>query len=180
MKCTWLELVGDGVKHVIIAALLAVRAVAHDALRGAGGEMPLDLVGQRRRAVEHHAERIVELPEIGIVDQLAGVFRRDEAADRDAEAHDRGNTNNVRASTLILRAQIDSPARRDARASRSAPAGGQVKRSRWPGTGRDASGVFSTMRAICSIAARNASALAPAPGATTSDSTSPREAGISS
>jgi hypothetical protein len=87
---------------------------------------------------------------------------------------------NVRARTLILRARIDSSARRDARASRSAPAGGQVKRSRWPGTGRDASGVFSTIPAISLIAARNASEFAFAPGATTSDKTSPRDAGISS
>ena len=70
------------------------------------------------------------------------------------------NANSVQASTLILRCHSGSPARREARASRSAPAGGQVRRSRWPGTGRDASGVFSTMRAICSIAARNASVLA--------------------
>ena len=87
---------------------------------------------------------------------------------------------NVSASTLILRARTDSPGRREARASRSAPAGGQVKRSRCPGTGRDAPGVCSTIVAMCSIAARNASALAPGAGATTSDSTTPRDAGISS
>ena len=90
------------------------------------------------------------------------------------------NANSVQASTLILRCHSGSPARREARASRSAPAGGQVRRSRWPGTGRDASGVFSTMRAICSIAARNASVPPFGPGATTSDNTSPRDAGISS
>ena len=71
--------------------------------------MPLDLVGKLRRAVEHHAKRIVELPEIGIVDQLAGVFRRNEAADRDAEAHDQETQTASSASTLILRSQSDSP-----------------------------------------------------------------------
>jgi hypothetical protein len=50
--------------------------------------MPFDRVGKLGRAIEHHAERIVELPEVGIVDQLAGVFRRDEVAHRDVEAHD--------------------------------------------------------------------------------------------
>ena len=51
--------------------MLAVRAVSHDVFDSEGSEVLLDLVGQRRRTVEHHAKRIVELPEIGIVDQLA-------------------------------------------------------------------------------------------------------------
>ena len=74
------------------------------------------------------------------------------------------NANSVQASTLIFRCHSGSPARREARASRSAPAGGQVRRSRWPGTGRDASGVFSTMRAMCSIAARKRLGLRLRPG----------------
>ena len=50
--------------------------------------MLFDLVGQRRRTVEHHAKRIVELAEIGVLDQLSRVFRRYERADRNAEPHD--------------------------------------------------------------------------------------------
>ena len=90
------------------------------------------------------------------------------------------NANSVHTSTLIRRSHSASPGRRAARASSSKPCGGQVRRSRWPGTGREASGVRSTIRAMCSIAARNAAALASGAGATTSDSTVPREAGISS
>src|SRR5437868_11777042 len=37
---------------------LAMSAIVHGTLRGAGGQMPLDLVGQRRSTVEHHAKRI--------------------------------------------------------------------------------------------------------------------------
>ena len=121
--------------------------------------MLLDLVGERRRAIEHHAKRIVELAEVGIVDQLAGVFRRDEAADRDAEAHDQECEERPRQHLDPARTHSASPGWREARASRSKPCGGQVRRSRWPGTGRDASGVCSTMRAMCSTAARKASVL---------------------
>ena len=90
------------------------------------------------------------------------------------------NAKNVQTSTLIRRTHSASPGLREARASSSKPCGGQVSRSFWPGTGREASGVFSTIRAMSSIAVRKASMSAPGTGATTSDSTTPRDEGISS
>ena len=55
---------------------------------------------------------------------------------------------------LALRGSTRRRAAKRALRGRS-PAGGHVSRSRWPGSGREASGVFSTMRVMASNAARN-------------------------
>src|SRR5271155_330197 len=58
--------------------LLPERA-PHGEVPGAG-EARLDRVGESRRAVEGHAQRVVELAKIGVVGDVAGVNRSVEAA----------------------------------------------------------------------------------------------------
>ena len=88
MKCTWSASIGDGVKQVIIA--LSWRCSPNRTVPAAAAvsEKLFDLVGESGCAVDHHAQRVVELAEVGVLHQLPGVFLRLEATDLDVEPHD--------------------------------------------------------------------------------------------
>ncbi len=65
-----------------------MQAEARDFIRFRFGETLFDPVGERGRAVKRHAQVVVELAEVRVLDHFAPVGRRIEAADTNAESHD--------------------------------------------------------------------------------------------
>ena len=85
MKWTWLGCDGEGVKHVMMAALFAVAAVADVSLPLRRRQSVFDSLRHAGRTVDDHAQRVVELPEIRVRDHLGQIFPWDKTANPQVE-----------------------------------------------------------------------------------------------